>query len=361
MNRFKMRAAAGECQYRGMSRSNPAASRPTVRDVASLASVSVGTVSNVMTGKAYVSPVTRVRVERAIADLGYVPSAVARGLARGRTDLVGLLIPNVANPFFAELARGVEQVLGTTGASLLLGNSDEDDAKEARFLDRVLAHRVDGLVVVTTDRNWQRVEAIAREVPVVVADQRLEGWSGDSVLADNELGMAMAVRHLTGLGHRRIGYIGGDERLATARDRRQAFLRATAELVVSTTGPGAGRFTIASGRRQLKTLLAGPEPPTAVCAANDLLALGALLEAKKQGIRVPEQLSVIGFDDIIDARLSEPALTTIRQPAQEFGEVAARTLLWRIEHPVAAVRQVRIGPSLTIRRSTGRPRATGRL
>jgi LacI family transcriptional regulator len=355
-------------------------SRVTVRDVAARAGVSVGTVSHVITGSRRVAPETRRRVQESMAALGYRPNRVARSLILQRTRTLAMVIPDVANPFFGDLVRGVEEVARQRGYSVLFGNSDNDPEQEARYLEEFLERRVDGLLLVVAagrgvrspepsgDRpdgeaeegaTRGRLAELAAELPVVALDRLPATWDQDAVLVDNEGGMELVVRHLVDLGHRRLAFVGGDPTLTTGRDRRRGFLRALERRGLAPAWVSDGAFSLESGRAQMDALLASSAPPpTAVVAGNDLLALGALLAARERGLRVPHDLSVAGFDDIVYARLADPPLTTVRQPAREMGATAAHLVFRRIDGDESPGQRIVLRPELVVRASTaplGRP------
>ncbi len=329
---------------------------PTIKDVARLAGVSVGTVSNVLNRPRRVSPQTRAKVEWAIAQLGFRPNKVARALISQRTNTVGMIVPDAANPFFAELLRGVEDVLGERDYAVIFGNSDNSASKERRYITALRERRVDGMIAVTaTDADAEEIRALGEEIPMVIVDRQISGWEGDCVLSDNRLGMTLAVDHLVSLGHRRIALIDGDLRLFTARERYAGFLDGLARHGLEPAVVSFGSFTFDSGYSQMAALLRGDPLPTAVCAANDLLALGAIAAILDAGLRVPQQISIVGYDDIIFARVSSPGLTTVRQNARAMGAEAARLMLERLEGRRSGPKRVILEPELVVRQSTASP------
>ena len=330
--------------------------KPTVADVAAAAGVSVGTVSHVLTRSHTVRPATRDRVVLAMEQLGFRPNQVARALVRHQTNTVGMVIPDIANPFFGELARGAEDVLGVADYATVFGNSDNDAKKEDRYLKDFDERRVDGLIVViAAEAHSDDLRRLSAEIPTVVVDRAVAGWEGDLVVGDNRAGMGLAVRHLASLGHRRVALVNGDLRLSTARERGEGFALTAAEENLEVLSVTDGAFTLESGYEQIIALLRGPRLPTAVCAANDLLALGVLSGATEVGCRVPEDLSVVGFDDIAYARLARPSLTTIRQTSYDMGAEAARLLLGRISSNGLSARRIVMPPQLVVRASTASP------
>jgi LacI family transcriptional regulator len=353
MNRIKRRRDAPRTNRRGTRSRRSAYRAPTVRDVSAAADVSVGTVSHVLSNARNVSPETRARVQRAMKRLGYKPNRIAQSLIRRRTMAVGMVIPDVANPFFAELARGAEDVLAGADYALVFGNSDNDAHKERRYIDSFKERQVDGMIVaIASDAESKAILEFAKQTAMVLVDRAFKDWSGDTVLGDNSLGMGLAVNHLVELGHRRIGLVNGDPELSTAKQRRAGFERSLHRHGLEARLIREGRFTLDSGQEQTRDMLALPEPPTAICAANDLLALGALLAAAERNVKVPAELSVVGYDDIAYARLAQPRLTTISQPAYEMGAAAARLLLQRLASPGRRSEHQVVAPRLVVRDST---------
>jgi LacI family transcriptional regulator len=325
-----------------------------VVDVARAANVSVGTVSNVVSGARNVRPETRERVELAIAELGFRPNTIARALIRRRTTTVGMVIPDVTNPFFSDLIWEVERALADADYAVVFGNSANDPARERRYLEAFLSRRVDALVVVVTaGADLDFVRGLAVEVPTVFVD-RLVPPEVESVVGDNGAGMTLVVDHLVELGHRRLALVNGDEGLETTRAREVGVDAALARHGLELVARSSGVFTLESGDAQARQLLAG-SAPTAVVAANDLLAMGVLSAAARAGLSIPEDLSVTGYDDIAYASFTAPPLTTVCQPARAMGEEAVRLLLARLEGDEGPPRRVVVEPELRERASTGPP------
>jgi LacI family transcriptional regulator len=326
-----------------------------VVDVARAASVSVGTVSNVVSGARTVRPETRERVERAIAELGFRPNRIARALIRRRTQTVGMVIPDVTNPFFSDLIWEVERALTDADYAVVFGNSANDPARERRYLEAFLSRRVDALVVVVTaGADLDFVRGLAAEVTTVFVD-RLVPPDVESVVGDNAAGMALVVDHLVGLGHRRFALINGDEGLETARAREAGVEAALARHGRELAARSTGTFTLESGDAQAEAFFARSEQPTAVIAANDLLAMGVLAAGSRRGLAIPDDVSVSGYDDIAYAAFTSPPLTTVRQPARAMGEEAVRLLLARLAGDESPPRRVVVEPELRTRASTGPP------
>ncbi|HEY3368114.1 MAG TPA: LacI family DNA-binding transcriptional regulator [Symbiobacteriaceae bacterium] len=331
---------------------------PTIRDVAQAAGVGLATVSRVLNDSGYVRPETRERVLQACSDLGFVPSQLARSMVRRSTATIGLIVPDITNPFFPAITRGVEDAASEVGYTVFLCNTDNDPAMEALDVRKLRERRVDGIIFVgTTDRHELVTGLLAGEVPVVVTDRQLDDLDVDSVLVNNSLGAQAAVRHLIDLGHRRIAHAAGHPATRTGQDRLAGYQQALQEASIP-YDPSLvvfGEYTLESGYAAAQILLGRAPRPTAVFAGNDLMAIGMLRAATEAGIAVPDELSVVGFDDIQMAALIHPALTTVRQPAYDMGRRAMTMLHERITGGIpAAGRRHIFQPELIVRRTTRR-------
>ena len=330
----------------------------TIKDVAARAGISYTTVSHVVNATRPVSEQVRRKVEAAIAELGYVPSGVARSLRARATGTLGLLVPNASNPYFAELARGIEDHAERNGYSVILCNSDDDIDKQLRYLRVLLERRIDGLIVATVASDAAFAQALANlQVPLVLVDRSLEGVSADQLRVDHEQGAYLATRHLLELGHRRIVCIGGPASTQVAQLRAAGYQRALDEAGVAAQAVVDCPFTSPAGHAAAQMLLAAEPRPTAIFAGNDMIALGVLRAAAERGLQVPQQLSVVGFDDIEVSRYLHPALTTVGQCIGALGEQVAARLLERIRTPDLAVTQRLIEPILLLRESSAAPEA----
>lgn len=330
----------------------------TIKDVAARAGISYTTVSHVVNGTRPVSDQVRRKVEAAIAELGYVPSGVARSLRARATGTLGLLVPNASNPYFAELARGIEDHAERNGYSVILCNSDDDIDKQLRYLRVLLERRIDGLIVATVASDAAFAQALANlQVPLVLVDRSLEGVNADQLRVDHEQGAYLATRHLLELGHRRIVCIGGPASTQVAQLRAAGYQRALDEAGVAAQAVVDCPFTSPAGHAAAQMLLAAEPRPTAIFAGNDMIALGVLRAAAERGLQVPQQLSVVGFDDIEVSRYLHPALTTVGQCIGALGEQVAARLLERIRTPDLAVTQRLIEPILLLRESSAAPEA----
>jgi LacI family transcriptional regulator len=327
--------------------------RPTVSDVARLAKVSVGTVSHVLTRSRYVRPRTILRVERAIKRLQYRPNRVAQSLIRRRTHTIGMLLPNLINPSHVDLLHAVEETLEAEGYAVLFGNSQNSPHREGRYLEAFRDRGVDGVITaIAMDADPSELRKMAGEMPLVMVNRQVPGWDGDCVLCDIATGMRQAVDHLVEVGHRQIAFLNGDTRIQTARFRQAAFEAALRRHRLRPAAVSAGVFSVESGYSQALELLGVGVQATAICAANDVMALGVLEALKKLGIHVPEGLSVVGFNDILYARLASPSLTTVHVPYSEMGTKAARLILERLVTRGKSTQQVTVMPQLIVRHST---------
>lgn len=326
----------------------------TIKDVAALAGISYTTVSHVMNKSRPVSEEVRVKVEAAIKSLDYVPSAVARSLKAKTTATIGLLVPNSLNPYFAELARGIEDYCERNGYCVILCNSDDNPDKQRSYLRVLLEKRIDGLIVASAGGDSGLAAGLAAvRTPMVIVDRGLEGIDADMVRIDHEYGAYLATRHLLDLGHRDIACIGGPAHTSVAQMRLAGYCRALKEAGVQVPQERMleSDFTSTGGYSAAARLL-DSNPPSAIFAGNDMIGIGVLRAAAERNIRVPSELSVIGFDDIQMSRYVYPALTTVGQSILELGEMAAQVLLRRIATPELATDQRIVTPSIVLREST---------
>ena len=328
----------------------------TIREVAKVAAVSPTTVSHVINGTRYVSDGIRARVLSAIKRLGYQHNTLARSLRRGETHSVGLILPDSANPFFATIGRGIEASAFDLGYSVILCNSEGNLRRERHYTEVLTKKQVDGIVFVAAGDHAQSLSILLElRVPFVLIDRDLPHVSADAVLGDNKQGGYLATRHLLGLGHRRIGCISGPSNITPSADRVAGYRQALTEAVLP-NDEGLifqGDFHPMSGRMAALELLDQPKPPTAIFACNDLMAIGVIRAAAELNRRIPEDLAVVGFDDIELATFTEPPLTTVRQPAAEMGRRAVQLLIDRIRNRELPSRREIFPTVLTIRSSCG--------
>jgi LacI family transcriptional regulator len=335
-----------------------------MRDVAVLAQVSVGTVSNVLNSPDRVSVATRQRVEQAIEKLGWVPNESARQLRAGRSRSIGMVVMDIANPFFTDVVKGAEGLLYQDQYSVQIGNSDSDLDRELTLLERFEQQRVGGVLFAPIEDSASRVLRLRqRGIPVVIVDRAGTGTDYCSVGVDDIAGGRLAGQHLLEQGHRRLAFVGGPSSLAQVRDRRRG-----AELAVEQAGGDASLLVVSTPTTSLEAgvssageiaALPAAERPTAVFAANDLIAIGLLQGFTTAGLRVPDDMAIIGYDDIAFAAAAAVPLSSIRQPREDIGRKSAELLLSEMSAADDAAphhhESIRFTPQLVARRST-RPR-----
>lgn len=326
-----------------------------MKDVARLAGVSTSTVSHVINKDRFVSEAIRLRVEDAIRTLNYAPSALARSLKLNQTRTIGMLITASSNPFFSELVRGVERSCFERGYSLVLCNTDGDEQRMNRNLETLLQKRVDGLLLLCTETHQPSPAIMKRypAIPTVMMD-----WSpfdgGSDVIQDNSLlGGDIATRYLIDKGYTRIACVTGPLDKTPARLRLEGYRTAMqrAGLPVAEGYEVIGDFEFAGGLRAMQSLLALPEPPQAVFMGNDAMAVGAYQALYQAGLRIPQDIALVGYDDIELASYMTPPLTTIHQPKDELGELAIDVLIHRMARPELQQQRLQLTPVLTVRGS----------
>ncbi|HEY2789836.1 MAG TPA: LacI family DNA-binding transcriptional regulator [Gaiellales bacterium] len=333
----------------------------TMRDVARAAGVHPGTVSRVLNPRTrpLVNPATADRVEQVAREMGYSLNPIARGLKTRRSFSVGVLIPDLTNPLFPPIIRGIERVLDAAGYTALVASTDGEPARERLRLEALIARQVDGFVIATAERRHPVVaDAIASELAVVLVNRTIEGEGVFAVVPDDRRGSAMAVDHLAALGHTRIAHIAGPQQTTTGLLRYRGFFEAIEDAGLA---PDRGliaqgeAFTIVAGAKAARELLATADPPTGIVAANDLLALGAYTALAEAGLDCPGDVSVVGFNDMPFADRFAPPLTTVHIPHGHIGARAAELLLERIEDPAATPQTLVFEPTLRVRGSTAAP------
>lgn len=336
----------------------PGPAGPGIKDVAQYADVSVGTVSNVLNNPHRVSERTRERVRHAIRELGYVRSENARQLRGGRSRMLALLVLDLANPFYVEIARGAQQAARAAGLGVMVCSSGPDGADESHYLSLFAEHRVRGVLVTPAATTTPVLTTLRRQgIPYVLVDGAPGEADACTVAVDDLAGGESAGRHLAAAGHRSIAYVRGDARLHQVTDRRRGILRA-----LNAAGE-SGRVTeisshtsgVAGGRDAFARLLGLPHRPTAVFCSNDLIALGVLQAAYEAGISVPDELAIVGYDDIEYAASAAVPLTSVRQPARELGVRAVDLLVSEIDSTdgTHCHEAVLLLPELVVRKSTG--------
>jgi DNA-binding LacI/PurR family transcriptional regulator len=329
---------------------NPRGRQVTMEDVAREAGVSRALVSLVMRESPKVSEKRRSRVLAAAELLGYRPNAMARGLASRRTRTIGVLLNDLHNPFFAEIMDGIFETAEDLEYRLLIGTGRRQAAGERRAVDVFLEHRADGLLLVSPRLRSVDILTIGRTTPTVVVGRPVRESYVDSVTNDDHAGGQLAVRYLAELGHTRIAHIDGG-RGAGSSARRTGYLRAMSQLGLEPRVVSA-EFTEVAGVSAVERLLASDKLPTAIFAANDLVAAGAMDRLEDEGLRIPEDVSIIGYDNTFLAALHHMSLTTIDQPRPELGRLALSTLVERIDGVRTAAVHLQLQPSLVVRSTT---------
>jgi LacI family transcriptional regulator len=327
----------------------------TIRDVAESAGVSYATVSHVINNTRLVSPETRQRVLAAMDALNYRPNALARSLRQGKTHTLGLVLPDSANPFFAEISRSIEDEAFKKGYSVFLCNTELDTQRELFYVDVLSKKQVDGIIFVAAGDQADSLDfLVQRNMPVVMIDRSVPNVEVDAVLTDNQLGGFLATRHLIELGHRRIACIAGPSSITPSAERIIGYRRALEEAGLSYDESliMRGDYHAQSGMEITHALLKMSPRPTAIFALNDLMALGALRAAAEAGCSVPGDLAVVGYDDLEIAHFTNPPLTTIAQPKKEIGVQAVNLLVDRMIRRNNPPSRLLLPPELIVRRST---------
>jgi LacI family transcriptional regulator len=328
--------------------------RVTIDDVAEMAGVSYQTVSRVINDKPEVSPTTRARVQQVISTLGYRPSRVARSLATARTATIGLVVPDIANPYFSDIAHGVEQSGYEQGYSLLLCNTNEEPQREVDVLHVLDDKQVDGVIVCGLRQTGGPLRAALARLPAaVLVNRQLEGLALPAVMVDDVTGGYLATSHLLTSGHRAVGFVAGPIASDSGKRRAQGYARALAEHNIR-GAPDWLRHcapVVADGERTAAALLEAHAELTALFCYNDLVAAGALQACKRIGRKVPDDIAIVGFDDIHLAALMTPSLTTCHVPRVDIGRLAFDLLLRQIDTDEAGDAVIQISPRLIIRAS----------
>jgi LacI family transcriptional regulator/LacI family repressor for deo operon, udp, cdd, tsx, nupC, and nupG len=329
----------------------------TIKEVAQYAGVSRATVSRVLNNHAYVADDVRARVQQAMDALGYQPNRAARRLRAHSSDIMGLIIPDIQNSLFQSLVRGVEDAAYANQLNVVLCNTDDNPEKQKAYLRVMQAERAAGVVVVPTRSNDGAVLAPVREggIQVVLVDREVVNFEADTVKVDNVRGAYIATTHLINLGYRRIAVIAGTQSLTPGRERLRGCYDAFEEkgLSIDPSRVKVGNFRLESGYELTNELMSMAEPPDAMFVANNLMSLGALRLLHERGIRIPEEVALVGFDDMPWAGDLNPPLTTVSQPGYELGQQAVQLLLQRVERPALPFYKVILQPRLIVRRSCG--------
>ncbi len=331
----------------------------TIKDVAERAGVSVMTVSRVINNSRYVSQATKERVEKAMEDLGYVPNALAHGLITKRTHVLGLIVSDITNPFFTTIARGVEDLAIKNGFNIILCNTDEDVEKEKKYIELLLRKRVDGIILSPADcsRRDSIEQIIKRNIPLVLIDRCIRGLDVECVYSDSAFGAYELTKYLISLGHKRIGIIVGPKRISTAVERIEGYKRALKEANIPLDNSlikWGEKYSREDGYSNTLALLKMDNPPTAIFGGNRLITVGVLRAIRELGMRIPEDISVVSFDEVEDISVTNSFLTVVSQNSYAIGMIATERLLKRIKEKnrfLGPSENIVLQPEVIIRKS----------
>jgi len=328
----------------------------TIKDVAAHAAVSVATVSAVINGNKYVSPELAQRVRESVIALGYKRNNFALGLKKQVSYSIGLIVPDIMNPFFTNIARGVEDVANAHNYSLMLGNTDEDPEKEKKYLQLLESKQADGLIIAVTARSHEYLQALSiRHLALVSVDRSLFDLGIDTIMVNNRAGARAAVEHLIALGHRRIGLVTGIRGIAPTEERLLGYIEALEKhgIEVDPALIALENARVNGGEHGTAQLLALAERPTALFMMDGTMAIGALQAIAKADLRCPEDIALACFDDFTWASVMRPHLTVIEQPTYEIGKQAAHLLFERLQNRKREPREIRLPTRLIVRESCG--------
>jgi LacI family transcriptional regulator len=337
-----------------MEKEDKKSGTPTIYDVAREAGVSYSTVSRTLSGFEFVKPSTREKVLRVVEKLGYVPNQQARSLAGGRSNLIGVLVPALSNSYSGEILRGIDEELSKSDYNLILYTTHRHSGKESTYVATIMNGVAEGLLLVVPLTSNSYLDALRQQnFPYVLIDQSDTTEQSSTVNGANWQGAYEATQYLIKLGHRRIGFIAGLPGSSSAAERREGYAAALSEYGIPLCDEliAEGRFRTQGGYAAAQKLLTLTELPTAIFASNDLSAFGAIEAIRQSGLNIPGDISLIGFDDIPQAALVYPKLTTVRQPLNQMGREAVTLLLQQIENPTLGKRQVVLTTQLIIRDS----------
>ncbi len=331
--------------------------RVTIKEVAEKAGVSPATVSRAVGQYGYVSEKTRRKILAAIRELGYKPNAIARSMVTRSTQTVGLVITDITNPFFATLARGVEEVTWQNGYTLILANTDENLQREQAVVRTLQEKRVDGLIVVPASSNPapHLEDMLVEGTPLVLVDRNVRDCAVDVVMVDNESGAYQAVSHLVAQGYRRIAMIVDNLDISTNAERLAGYRKSLRDggVEVDEDLIQSCQYTRQSAYALVSRLLQAPQPPTALFTANNFMTIGAISAIQEAGLTIPGDIALVGFDDVNWTELNNPRLTMVAQPVLDLGRVAAQRLLARMKGDKSSPQEIRLKTRFSLRQSGG--------
>jgi LacI family repressor for deo operon, udp, cdd, tsx, nupC, and nupG len=324
-----------------------------MEEVAKLADVSTATVSRVLSGSGKVTEKTKYKVMKAIQSLDYQPNIMARNLRKMETKTILVIVPDISNIFFSKVLKGIEVVAREQEYQILLGNTDNMIERELEYLNLLRQRKADGVILLTARANRKYIEELSLKYPLVLACEYIEGSNIPTVSIDNISSARRATEYLISLGHRRIGYVSGPMNVILNRDRLKGYKQALATngIELESILVQEGDYSFDSGYKLAMKYFSLENPPTALFSANDEMAIGCVKAAKAMGLRVPEDLSIVGFDNIRTSQIVEPAITTVAQPMYEIGEKAMLLLLGLIKDETLTKRQFVLEDQLIIRDS----------
>jgi LacI family transcriptional regulator len=323
----------------------------TIRDVARLAGVSAATVSRVLNNKGYVSEEKKDKIEKVIRDMGFEPNQVARGLAKKSSNTLALIVSDITNTFFAELAKGAEKVAHKNGYSLILGNTNGMDSNDDGYMKLLMNKYIDGVIIATHDIEMETLKKHVK-TPLVVLEMDNDLQNSCTIKVDNLTGAIKAAEHLVSIGCKKIAHIFGPQYDLTAKERLEGYKHVIKH---SSTLPEIlieGDFTINVGVSSVEKLLDAHPDVDGIFAGNDLMAIGVVKELSRRNIKIPDDIAVCGFDGIFLTQVTNPEITTVEQPIQQMGEMAAEKLIHRINHSVYHKETIELQATLKIREST---------
>jgi DNA-binding LacI/PurR family transcriptional regulator len=330
--------------------------KTTIYDIAKEANVSIATVSKVINSKGKISAEKRKEVLQVMNRLNYQPSMIATALTGKQTFTLGLLVPDISNPYFAEMARAIEDQGHRTGYSVVICSTDNKDERVENYINLLLKKSVDGIIIGTGVDNQELIlHLLNRKIPVALISREMPDIPVHTVVVDDVLGGRLAAEHLLELGHTRIGVLAEDLKVISSRNRVRGFRQALREDGLSFREEDAiiCDYQIGLGKQAALELLSSLNRPTALFCCNDLLAIGAIQAAKELGLRVPSELSIVGFDNTILATVTDPQLTTVAQPIEHMGKQAVNLLMQDLEQYQTVKNRIVVQPELIVRQSTG--------
>ncbi|MEK8126593.1 LacI family DNA-binding transcriptional regulator [Paenibacillus filicis] len=329
--------------------------KATIYDVAKEAGVSIATVSKVLNGKGKISTETREAIFAIMERLDYQPSLIATALTGKRTFTLGLLVPDISNPFFSEIARAIEDQSEQLGYSVMICSTDNKDAKVEKYISLLQQKKVDGIIIATGIDNKDILEQLlSKSIPVVLLARDMPLVAVNTVVVDDYIGGCLAAAHLLELGHRSVAMLGEREKVRSSRERVRGFRQTLEESGVTFTPEQLRHcdYKVEDSRVKALELLSVEEPPTAIFACNDMLAVGALQAAKELGKKVPEELSIVSFDNTVLAAVTNPPMTTVAQPMEHMGKLVVNMIVDELQGSAPVRQRVVLRPELIIREST---------